>query len=246
MFASAGKLMAALLAGACLTACVTQREHVLAPETHGIVIDAVTGRAVPGAQVRYVDVEAITPAVTAQDGTFALPGLTDKRTIVAMPVGGVYRDSTLVLASTPDLADGYASAAFINGGQPAEALYRIVLLMFAQDAEETPLHGLMQDCLEGPAQDHALYLSAYVAGLDPENPPVWFDKQTAEALDEHLRLILPSSGFMACGRWEEAYEMFRAQREPLNTILQAAYSEKLAQALGPAEPAEADKAEAGR
>lgn len=246
MFALAGRMMAMLVAGVCLTACVTQREHLIAPGTHGIVIDASSGNPVSGAQVRYVDVNAIAPAVTAQDGTFALPGLTDKRTIVAMPMGGVYRDSALVLASAPGMADGYASAAFINGGQPAEALYRVVLVMFAQDADETPLHGLMQDCRQGAAQDHALHLSAYVAGLDPQNPPGWFDAQTAEALDEHLTLTLPSSGFMGCGRWEEAYEMFRAQREPLNAILKAAYAEKLSQALGPAAPTEADQAEAGR
>ena len=246
MFALAGRMTVMLVAGACLTACVTQREHVIAPETQGIVIDASSGNPVSGAQVRYEEVTAIASTVTAQDGTFALPGLTDKRTIVAMPMGGVYRDSALVLASAPGLADGYASAAFINGGQPAEALYRVVLVMFPQDADKTPLHGLMQDCLQGAAQDHALHLSAYVAGLDPQNPPGWLDAQTAEALDEHLTLTLPSSGFMACGRWEEAYEMFRAQREPLNAILQAAYAEKLSQALGPAAPAEADQAEAGR
>ena len=246
MIAFTGKMMAALVAGACLTACVTQREHVIAPEARGIVIDASTGTAVAGAQVIYADVGAIAPTVTAPDGTFALPGLTDKRTIVAMPMGGVYRDSTLVLARAADLADGYASAAFINGGQPAEALYRVVVVMFARDAADTPLHGLMQDCLKGPAQDHALHLAAYVAGIDPDSPPGWFDAQTAEALDEHLRLVLPLSGFMACERREEAYEMFRAQREPLNAILQAAYAEALPPALRPAAPPDADQVEASQ
>lgn len=246
MFALVGKTMAALMAAACLTACVTQREHVLAPETRGIVIDASTGKAVSGAQVRFVEVAAIAPAVTTLDGAFDLPGLTDKRTIIAMPMGGIYRDSSLVLASAPDLSDGYASAAFINGGQPAEAIYRVVVVMFAEDAAETALHRLMKDCLEGPAQEHALHLSAYVAGIDPKNPPGWFDARTAEALDEHLRLMLPSSGFMTCERWDEAYEMFRAQREPLNAIMQAAYIEALPPALRPATPVEADQTEASR
>ncbi|OYW83311.1 MAG: hypothetical protein B7Z22_12780, partial [Hyphomonas sp. 32-62-5] len=53
MFALASRMMAMLVAGVCLTACVTQREHVIAPETQGIVIDASSGKPVSGAQVRY-------------------------------------------------------------------------------------------------------------------------------------------------------------------------------------------------
>lgn len=218
----------------CLTACVTRREFVVAPETGGVVIDAETGAPVAGAEVRFAGVDAIAATVTGADGRFALPGLTEKRTIVAMPVGGVYRDAARVQASAPGRAEAFATAAFIQAGQPAGALYRVTVLMFPADAAETKLHVLTQDCVAGPVQDHALHLSGYVAGIDPTAPPDWLDAGTAAALDEHLRLSLPSSGFMACAQMSEAYELFRAQTEPLETIERAAYIESLPPHLRPA------------
>lgn len=214
---------AALVAGICLTACITQREQVLAPDASGIVIFAGDDQPVDGAQVRYVGAEGLASAVTRPDGSFKLQGLTEKRTIVAMPMGGVFRDSTLVKVSAPGLADAYASAAFINGGQAAQALYRVVVLMFPADAPDTPLHSLMRDCIAVPEQDHALHLAGYVAAIDPENPPDWFDENTAEAISEHLRLALPSSAFLPCEQMSEAYEMFRAQTEPLRTLENTAF-----------------------
>lgn len=228
------KSLAALIACLCLSACITQREHVLAPDTRGIVIDARQGVPIAGAQVRYAEVEAVAPVSTGADGGFVLPGLTDKRTIVALPLGGIYRSLTEVRVSASGLADGYASAAFINAGRPAKAVYRVVVLMFPPDAAETPLHALMRDCVDGPEQDHALHLAGYVSTLDPETPPVWFDEQTPEALLEHLQEALPSSGFMACERMNEAYEMFKAQTAPLEAIRRAAYIESLPPHLRPA------------
>ena len=228
------KALTGLVACLCLSACITQREHVLAPDARGIVIDAEKNQPVEGAQVRYPDVEALAPVITDADGSFTLPGLADRRTVVALPVSGVYRDRTGVQVSAAGRADGYASAAFINGGRPAKGLYRVVVLMFPPNAPDTPLHVLMQDCVEGPEQDHALQLADYVSMLDPESPPAWFDAETPEALLEHLQYALPSSGFMACERMSEAYEMFKAQKAPLEAIRRAAYIEALPPHLRPA------------
>lgn len=209
------KSLAALIACLCLTACVTQREHVLAPAASGIVLDAGTGMPVEGAQVRYAGVDAVAPFTTGADGRFTLQGRTEKRTIVALPMGGVFRSTTQVQVSAPGRAEGYARAAFIDGGMPAKALYPVTVLMFPADAGETPLHDLMRDCTEGGEQEHALQLAGHVAGIDPDSPPAWLDEGAAEALDEHLRHALPSSGFQSCERMTEAYAMFRAQTEPL-------------------------------
>ncbi|MFN4025745.1 MAG: carboxypeptidase-like regulatory domain-containing protein [Hyphomonas sp.] len=209
---------AILIASLCLTACITKREHVLAPSAEGIVIDAASDRPVAGAQVRYGGLERAAPAVTGADGRFSLEGRTEDRTIVAMPVGGVYRDSTLVHVSAPDLADGYASAAFISMGKPAQALYRVTVLLFPPDADETPLHAMMRDCIEGPEQRHALHLADHIAGLDPASPPAWLDEDAAEALEEHLSITLPASAFRDCERMDEAYAAFRAQTAALRAF----------------------------
>lgn len=217
----------------CLTACVTRREFVVAPETGGVVIDAETGAPVDGAKVRFVGVDAIAAVVTGPDGRFALPGLKEKRTIVAVPMGGVYRSAALVKAWAPGRAEAFASAAFIQGGQRAGALYGVTLLMFPADTATTPLHELMRDCAAGPVQDHALHLSGYLAGVDPAGPPDWLDTDTAAALEEHMRLSLPSSGFMGCAQMSEAYALYRTQMEPLEAIERAAYIESLPPHLRP-------------
>ena len=217
----ARKSSVVLIACLCLTACITQREHVLAPVASGVVINAGTGKPVDGALVRYAGLEAAKPFKTGPDGRFTLEGRTDKRTIVALPVSGVFRDRTPVLVSAPDMADGYASAAFINGGRPAQALYNVTVLMFPADAEKTPLHGLMRDCIEGPEQDHALHLADYAASFDPGNRPEWLDEDAAEALYEHLRYAVPSSSLQSCEQMTAAYEMLRTQTEPLRTFGQS-------------------------
>ncbi len=212
------KSFAVGIACLCLTACVTRREFVLAPEARGIVLDAETGAPVGGAEVRFLGVDGIAAVKTGADGRFALEGRTEKRTIVAMPVSGVFRDSTRVRATARGRAEAFASASYIQRGLPALALYRVTVLMFPADTKETPLHELMQDCVEAPAQHHALHLSGFVAGIDPANPPDWLEIDTAFELDEHLQLTLPSSGFMACAQMNAAYELFRAQQEPLREL----------------------------
>lgn len=218
----------------CLTACVTRREFVVAPETGGVVIDAETGAPVEGAEVRFGGVDAIAAVVTGADGRFALPGLTEKRTIVAIPMGGIFRDAARVQASAPGRAEAFATAAFIQGGQPASALYPLAVLMFPDDAGETPLHALMSDCTAGVEQKHALQLVDYISGIDPESPPAWLDGDAVEALQEHLQRALPSPGFRSCAQMNEAYAMFRAQTEPLEALARAAYIEKLPPHLRPA------------
>lgn len=214
-----------LIACLCLTACITQREHVLAPVAHGVVINAETGKPVDGALVRYAELEGAKPFRTGPDGRFTLDGRTDKRTTVALPVSGVFRDRTPVLVSAPAMADGYASAAFINRGRPAQALYNVTVLLFPADAEKTPLHGLMRDCIEGPEQDHALHLAGYAAGIDPRSSPDWLDQDAAEALYEHLRYAVPSSSLLSCEQMTIAYEMLRTQTEPIRTFGQSSLSE---------------------
>ncbi|MFN7180719.1 carboxypeptidase-like regulatory domain-containing protein [Hyphomonas sp.] len=217
-----------------LTACVTRREFVVAPETGGVVIDAETGAPVEGAEVRFGGVDAIASVVTGPDGRFALPGLKEKRTIVAMPMGGVFRDAARVQASAPGRAEAFATAAFIQGGRPASALYRVTVLMFPEDAAETALHALMRECTEGAEQAHALQFAGYVSGIDPANPPGWLDEDTVQALQEHLSLALPASGFQSCAQMNEAYALFRAQLEPLEALERATYIEKLPPHLRPA------------
>lgn len=212
------KSFAALMACLCLAACVTRREFAIAPETRGIVLDAARGRPVEGAEVRFAGVEAIAKVTTGPDGRFALPGRTEKRTIVALPMGGLFRDSSLVQATAPGRGEAFASAAFIQGGAPASALYGVTVLMFPADAGETPLHALTNDCLSGEVQMHALQLLDFASGIDLNHPPSWLDRETAAALDEHLQLALPSSGFADCARMSEAYALYRVQAKPLETL----------------------------
>ncbi|MFN7054823.1 hypothetical protein [Hyphomonas sp.] len=199
----------------CLTGCVTRREHVLAPSASGIVIEAYTHQPVEGAEVRYAGLEGAAPVVTGPDGRFTLEGLTEMRTIVAMPVGGVFRDTALVRAAVPGGGQSFSSAEFINGGRPAQALYKVTILVFPEGAEAPPLRALMQDCLDKPQQDHAVRIVDYVSRLDAEEWPDWLDQDTASGLYEYVRLALPSSLFLACENTSEAYDMFRAQSETL-------------------------------
>lgn len=218
------KRAAALVMGLCLAACVTTGQYILAPDAQGLVIDTATGQPIAGVEVRYVALEGISPVRTDVDGRFTLDGRVERRTALVLPVSGVYRDTARVQASVAGLSDGYATVGFINGirsGPPVEprpALYPVIVLMFPGDAPETPLHALMQDCVEGAEQQHALQMVAYLAGLDAVDPPHWLTPDTAEGLDEHLGRVLPSSGFMECARMSEAWAMYVSQTEVLGTV----------------------------
>lgn len=210
-----------------LASCVTTGQYILAPDAEGLVIDTATGGPVAGAEVRYVVLEGVSPVRTGVDGRFSLEGRVERRTGLVLPVSGVYRDTARVKVSVPGLPDGYATVGFINGirsGPPVEprpALYPLIVLLFPADAPETPLHALMQDCVEGAEQQHALQLVAYVAGLDAADPPHWLNADTAEGLNEHLGRVLPSSGFMECARMSEAWALYRSQTAVLWTVRNA-------------------------
>lgn len=212
-------LLVALLG---LTACISQREHVLAPTASGIVIDAGSHQPVEGAEVRYAGVEGAAPVMTGADGRFTLEGRTEMRTIMTLPVGGMFRDATLVRASVPGAGAGFSSAEFINGGQPAQALHEVIVLVFPQDTEAPPLRALMQDCIDKPEQDHAVRLVDHVSRMSLDERPDWLDPDAAIGLYEYVRLALPSSLFLACEHTSQAFEMFREQTETLREFGQYA------------------------
>lgn len=227
------KLAGALVMGLCLAACVTTGQYILAPDAQGLVIDTATGRPLAGAEVRYVVLEGVSPVRTGADGRFSLDGRVERRTGLVLPVSGVYRDTARVQVSAPGLPDGYATVGFINGirpGPPVEprpAIYPVVVLMFPADAGETPLHALMQDCVAGPEQHHALQMVEYLAGLDAADPPEWLTPDTAGALEEHLSQVLPSSGFRECARMSEAWALYVSQTEVLGTVRASRYAPEM-------------------
>ena len=213
------KPLAVLVACLGLAACLTQRDVVLAPDTRGVVIHAGADQPVEGAQVRHASLDGGPTVVTGADGRFTLDGRIHRRMVLVVPLGGVYRDARQVRVSAPGLADGYATAGFVDDGQgPARTLYAVPVLMFPAEAAETPLHALMRDCLQGPDQHHAVHVAAYVAALDPAHPPDWMDADAVEALIEHLDRVLPRSGFAACAQGDAAYALFATQEAALRAL----------------------------
>ncbi|MBA4001547.1 carboxypeptidase-like regulatory domain-containing protein [Brevundimonas sp.] len=217
---SAVKGLAALVACLGLTACITQSDGVLAPDTRGVVIHAGTGQPVEGAQVRHARPDDGPTVVTGADGGFTLEGRTRRRLILTHPLGGgVFRDARQVRVSAPGLADGYATAGFVNSWSgPGPTLYVVPVLMFPADADETPLHALMRDCIQRPDQHHAVHVAAYMGRLDRHSPPDWMDADAVEGLIEHLDRVLPFSGFDACAQGEAARALFSAQMAPLRAM----------------------------
>lgn len=215
MSGQATRLTATLFACLFLSACITQREFVLEPESAGLVIHAETGRPVPGAQVRYAHLPQAMPVLADAAGRFALSGRTQVRTILAMPMGGVFAQSVVVQASAPGLAEGYASAVFINGLGPNRAHYPVPILLFPKDLRDNPLHALTRDCLPHAEQRHALQLADHLAAIAPTNPPGWMTADVAQALSEHLQDVLPASSFADCAQRDEAYAAISAQTRAL-------------------------------
>lgn len=215
------KLFVAAAASLCLAGCLTEREHVLAPDTRGVVIDAQTGQPVEGAEVRFSGLEEAQPVTTGPDGRFVLDGRTETRMIIALPASGVFRDSAQIEAATPDRATGYATAGFLNGLGPAQAEYSVVVLVFPADGQEVALEALTRDCTQRPEQRHAMLIATHISRLDRGNPPGWLDAGTAEALREHLSATLPSSFFLACEQTQEAYEMYARHTDTLRALQEA-------------------------
>ncbi len=213
------KRLAALVACLGLTACITQSDVVLAPDTRGVVIHAATGRPVEGAQVRHAGLADAATVVTGADGGFTLEGRTRRRLILTHPMGGVYRDARQVRVSAPGLSDGYATAGFVNSWSGSgRTLYVVPVLMFPADAGETPLHALTRDCLPGPDKHHAVHVAAYVAALDPASLPDWMDADAVDGLIEHLDRVLPRAGFAACAQADAAYALFSTQAGALRAL----------------------------
>lgn len=193
-----------------LTACIIEREHVLAPDTQGLVVDAGTLTPVQGAQVRFEALTASPASMTDAQGRFSLDGRSETRRVMPV-VGGVYRDASRVHASVSGYETGYASAAFINGLGPAQAEYPVIIMLVRQGAAEPDLAGLMADCLETPEQRHAVHIAARLAELDPQDLPAWLDMEAALGLEEHIRIVLRSSLLLDCEQTQAAYETLQGQ-----------------------------------
>ncbi len=216
------RLTTAVLLCLGLAACITHRDQVLAPDAGGVVIDARTGRPVEGAQVRYPRFDAPASVITGADGRFALEGSTQGRIILAYPIGGVFRDTTSVMASAPGLGDAYASVDFINAGRPASAIHDIPILMFGADAPETPFDALTADCIGGTEERHALRVATHVSTLDSSTPPDWLTADRARAVLDHLNRTLPFSRFQTCREASDAYALYRSATTVLETLISRA------------------------
>lgn len=205
-----------------LAACVTHKDQVLAPDAAGVAINARAGRPVEGARVRFARSNAPASVITGADGRFALQGRTQGRIILAYPIGGVFRDTTSVMASAPGLGNAYASVDFINAGRPASGIRDIPILMFEADAAETPLHALMADCIGSAEEQHALRIATHVSTLDPAMPPGWLTADRAGAVLDHLNRIYPFSRFQTCQQASDAYALYSSATTVLETLISRA------------------------
>lgn len=200
-----------------LAACSVEREHVLAPDARGLVVDAETLAPVSGAVVRFTGLSGALASSSDESGRFALEGRTEMRRVMPV-VGGVYRDASHVQASASGYATGYASAAFINGLGPAQAEYPVIVMLIPQDAPEPDLARLMADCVETPEQRHAVHIAARLAALDGETAPGWLDTYAALGLEEHISMVLQPSLLLGCEHTDAAHETLQAYLSVLRTL----------------------------
>jgi len=199
--------LAVLVAAPLLTACLSQYEYADAPDSAGLVI-TLAGAPVAGADVSYARLDDPETTQTGDDGRFELAARMGERRRSFAP-GGVHADSALVLARAPGLADGWASATFINGLGRPDAEHEVLVVMLDADAPEPGLAALAQDCLRRPEQRHALALAEWAGGLDPDAPPAWLTPPRARSLDEHLRMTLSSGAVTACEASSQLYQEIR-------------------------------------
>ncbi|MFC4725940.1 hypothetical protein AB6B38_11655 [Glycocaulis abyssi] len=200
-----------------LTACIIEREHVLAPDTQGLVVDGDTLAPVQGAQVRFEALNGSLASVADEEGRFFLDGHSEMRRVMPM-VGGVHRDASRVQASANGYETGYSSAAFINGLGPAQAEYPVIIMLVRQGADEPDLAGLMADCLETPEQRHAVHIAARLAELDPQGLPAWLDTEAALGLEEHISIVLRSSLLLDCEQTQAAHETLQGKLTAFRAI----------------------------
>lgn len=200
-----------------LAACGLEREHVLAPDTQGWVVDAATLAPVPGARVRFDALAGSLASAADEAGRFALDGRTEMRRVMPV-VGGVYRDAALMHGYASGYETGYASAAFINGLGPAQAEFPVIVMLIPQGAGEPDLARLMADCLETPQQRHAVHIAARLAALDPQELPGWLDAEAALGLEEHSTLILQPSLLLGCEHTQAAHTALQAHLSAFRAI----------------------------
>lgn len=212
--------LAALLAVPVLTGCLSEHEYAQAPGSAGLVI-TLAEAPVAGAQVMYPALDDPETAQTGDDGRFELAARMGERRRLIAP-GGVFADSTLVRARAPGMADGWASATFINGLGQAHAEDEVLVVMLDADADTgTPalaLSALAQDCLDRPEQRHALALAAWAGGLDRAEAPGWLTASRARSLDEHLRLTLNSGAVAACEDASQLHQGIRQGSDVLGAV----------------------------
>lgn len=208
--------LAALMAAPLLTACLSQHEYALAPDSAGLVI-TLAGAPVAGAQVSYRGLDDPQTVETGEDGRFELEARMGERRRLIAP-GGVFAETTLVRARAPGMADGWSSAAFINGLGRPEAEHEVLVVMLDPDAPAPELAARAQDCLQQPVQRHALALAGWAGGLDPEAAPDWLTPARARALDEHLGAALPSGAVRECADSSALYEDIRQSTDVLAGI----------------------------
>lgn len=208
--------LAGLLAAPLLAGCLSQHEYALAPDSAGQVI-TLSGAPVAGAQVSYPGLEEPQTVETGEDGRFELEARMGERRRLIAP-GGVFAESTPVRARAPGLADGWASATFINGLGRPEAENEVLVVMLDAHAPAPALAALAGDCLERPDQRHALALADWAGGLDRASPPDWLTPERARWLDDHLRMTLSSGAVSACEDSSRIYQEIRDSAGPLIDI----------------------------
>ncbi len=208
--------LALLLAAPLLTGCLSQHEYALAPNSAGLVID-IDGAPVAGAQVRYDALEDAPSVRTGPDGAFALDARMGERRRI-FGVGGVFADSALVRVGAPGMPDGWGHAFFINGLGEPDANTDVLVVVMGEDELAPEIAAVTADCLERHVQRHALALTVWAGGLDPDAPPAWLTPARARYLYEHLGAALTSGAVLQCADSYAVHDTLYPRRRVLFDI----------------------------